>query len=83
MEKTADDLFYKDYVAGYRDGLWDAHRGISIDPDKHISQLPLAGAAISARARNCLTTAGCTTVSDVASLREEAIATMRNLGPNS
>ena len=62
MGKNADELYYKGYVAGYRDGIRDAHNGVNTDPDNSIANIPLTGAAISTRARNCLTVAGCITV---------------------
>ena len=81
MRRTPDDLYYKGYIAGYRDGILDAAKGIKPDMVQDANNLPLAAAPLSARARNCLHSAGCKSVTDAAKLSDQAIATMRNLGP--
>lgn len=81
MKSQEADLYYKGYIAGYRDGLKAAHSGQSAElHDESVTGLPILAMALSSRARNCLTQAGCRYVSDVAMLSERQIATMRNLG---
>lgn len=81
MNRQRNHMYYKGYVAGYRDGLCNAQR----DHAKSASgndwfHMPVQAMDISSRARNCLSLAGCVYVSDVAELSEYSIATMRGLG---
>ena len=79
-----ESQYRKGYVAGYRDGLKAAAQGKTEEnPLGDIPDLPIDRMAISARARNCLIHAGCHYTSDLVKLRDERIATMRNLGPKS
>ena len=81
MKTVEKDLYYKGYIAGYRDGLKAAHSGNTMELcDEDITGLPILTMALSTRAYNCLIRAGCTYISDVAMLSEHQIATMRNLG---
>ena len=81
MKEPQDDLYYKGYVAGYRDGIEDALNGRNTAADeKDILNLPIQAMPLSKRANNCLHLAGCTYIADVTALSEHTIATMRNLG---
>lgn len=81
MENQQGYLYYKGYVAGYRDGAADAANGVVREMNEQdIASLPVEMAELSARARNCLSRAGCMRISDVISLSDHTIATMRNLG---
>ena len=75
-------MYYIGYVRGYRDGLRDAATGKTADmAESDITALPIEAMALSTRAINCLSQAGCVYISDVAALSDHAIAIMRNLGP--
>lgn len=81
MKEPQDELYYKGYVAGYRDGITDAASGRNATAEEiDILNLPIKAMALSARAGNCLRLAGCTYIADVAALSEYAITTMRRLG---
>ena len=81
MEK--DSQYYKGYVAGYRKGIVDGLAGKRLEPVETIADLPINAMRISARARNCLAAAGCSSVADVVALGEQVISSMRNLGVKS
>lgn len=84
MEKTKENLYYKGYIAGYRDGICDAACGKNrVNIENDITRLPIIAMALSSRAQNCLHRAGCTYIADVAALSDYTIATMRNLGAKS
>ena len=81
MEKPREYLYNKDYLAGYRDGIRDAVSGKSTKMMQNdILDLPIKVMALSTRARNCLSHAGCTYIADVIALSEDTIMAMRNLG---
>lgn len=81
MTKPQDDLYYKGYIAGYQDGIRDAAAGRNVKmTESDVMGLPIRGMALSVRASNCLSRAGCTNVADVAALSEHSIAVMRNMG---
>ena len=81
MENQRGYQYYKGYVAGYRDGTADAANGAVREMNEQdITSLPIEMAELSARARNCLSRAGCIRISDATSLNDHTIATMRNLG---
>ncbi|MBQ6840464.1 MAG: hypothetical protein IJO45_07195 [Oscillospiraceae bacterium] len=81
MNELQDGLYYKGYIAGYRDGIEDALNGRNRIADKNnILNLPIKAMSLSMRASNCLRLAGCIYIADVAALNEQAIATMRRLG---
>lgn len=82
MEKQQRDLYYKGYVAGYRDGVKDAENGKTVEMmERDIESLPIEELSLSTRAYNCLTRAGCVYIGDIAALSEYSIVTMRGLGP--
>ena len=81
MEKTQDNPYYKGYIEGYRDGVRDACCGKTPKTiGNDIINLPIKVMALSTRANNCLSRAGCIYIADVAALNEHTIATMRNMG---
>ena len=73
-----DKLMLKGYLEGYQDGFRDGASG-KVRDDTFLG-LPVRMMPLSARARNCLTAAGCDTVAEVVDLEESKIARMRNLG---
>ena len=75
------DIYYKGYIAGYKDGIQDGIRGKSItEIDNDICKLPIKAMNLSTRAYNCLIRAGCVYISDVVSISDRTIETIRNLG---
>lgn len=81
METRTKDSYYKGYVAGYRDGVRDGANGRNLETlDSDIANYPIEVMALSSRAQNCLSKAGCTYIHDVVTLSEYTIETMRNLG---
>ena len=81
MINTQDNLYYKGYVAGYRDGIADVASGKTLNMIKSdVASLPVKAMGLSTRAYHCLQGAGCVYVADVMGLNEHTIATMRNLG---
>ena len=79
MEKN--QLMLKGYIEGYKDGFRDATNGkANACEHNDFLELPIKVMPLSARARNCLTAAGCVNVRDVISLEEMKIARIRNLG---
>ena len=81
MDIRQDALYYKGYLAGYKDGVRDGANGKTINMiEKDISQLPVEAMALSSRVHNCLKLAGCVYVKDVAKLDEFQISTMRGVG---
>lgn len=84
MEKEQDQLYYKGYIAGYRDGIRDAYSGqVTKKHEDDIINLPVKAMAISTRSYNCLVRAGCTYIADVVMLSDQTISTMRNMGTKS
>ena len=76
-----DMLYHKGYLEGYMDGLRAArNRGETEIMMDEITQLPIGAMELSRRAQNCLERSGCIVVSDVISIDEYTIKTMRNLG---
>lgn len=71
-------LMIEGYLEGYIDGFRDGASGKSRNED--FLCLPIKIMPLSARARNCLTSAGCDTVADVISLKDSKIDRIRNLG---
>ena len=75
-------LYRQGYIAGYQKAMMDYH---ILPKDSHIpveiQRLPIDNLGLSARAVNCLRTAGCTCIGDVCGLNELRIQRMRNLGP--
>lgn len=69
------------YQTGYQDGSVDAASGSSrpAAPDE-ILNLPIEQLGLSTRAYNCMVSAQCKRIGDVARLSEEQIATMKSLG---
>ena len=81
MENKTNDLYYKGFVAGYREGIKAAVSvKIPNTEDVSILDIPIKGSGLSARACNGLNKAGCTYIRDVVKLSEHTIATMRNIG---
>ncbi len=81
MEKRPDDLYYKGYLAGYRDGIADAGSGKAAQiTGNDLALLPIKAMALSTRAYNCLLRAGCIHISDVANISDSTIHHMRNMG---
>lgn len=80
--KQEQDLYRQGYLAGYQKALMDYH---ILPKDSHIpveiQTLPLDNLGLSARAVNCLRSAGCSCIGDVCGLDEFHIQRMRNLGP--
>ena len=83
METEHEQALYRQgYLAGYQKALMD----YCIFPkDSHIpveiQTLPLDNLGLSARAVNCLRSAGCNCIGDVCGLDELRIQRTRNLGP--
>ena len=69
------------YQTGYQDGTADAASGRSrpVASDE-ILNLPVEQLNLSTRAYNCMVSAQCKRIGDVARLSEEQIATMKSLG---
>ena len=69
------------YQTGYQDGAADAASGRSrpAAPDE-ILNLPIEQLSLSTRAYNCMVSAQCKRIGDVARLSEEQIVTMKSLG---
>ena len=81
VKEMTESSYRKGYVAGYRDGIKAAAQGKNKENYvANMPDLPIEMMQVSARARNCLTGAGCRYISEVAKLSEQKIATMRNLG---
>ena len=81
MEQSQNDPYYRGYIAGYRDGIKDGSCGKSASTvESDIVNLPIQAMALSTRAKNCLSQAGCKYIEDVASLNARTIAQIRNLG---
>ena len=84
MTQPQDYLYYKGYVAGYRDCLAEAASGnVEKSAEIDIVSLPVKAMALPTRAYNCLIRAGCIHIADVVALSEYTIATMRHLGTKS
>lgn len=82
MAKQQDDMYYKGYIAGYRDGIRDAAYGKTMnETEQDIMNLPVRSMNISMRAYNCLIRVGCSYVADIAVLSGQKIAVARGLGP--
>ena len=82
MLREEEAIYQLGYRAGYQRALADYH----IDPGdgqipREVASLPLVSVGLSARAVNCLRTAGCMCVGDVCRLDEGRILRMRYLGP--
>ena len=76
-----ENIMIQKYMEGYRDGFRDAVNGkADISAQNEVLALPIKVVPLSARARNCLTAAGCVSVKDVVNLEEGKIARIRNLG---
>lgn len=81
MEVNQDERYYQGYMAGYWDGVSDTLNNRSVMPvSGDLMTLPIKAMNVSTRARNCLSGSGCKNITDVASLSEQTIMTMRNLG---
>ena len=81
MDKQQDRLVLKGYVEGYKDGFPDGKSGVDRQGQCiEFKALPISVMPLSARARNCMTAAGCVTVGDVSYLREMQILKIRSLG---
>lgn len=81
MKAAQDDLYYKGYIAGYRDGISDAASGVTTKMiESDIANLRIKAMALSTRAHNCLLRAGCAYISDVMAFNEHTITTTRNIG---
>lgn len=81
MENIKDALYFEGYTAGYRKGICDALSGKVVSvPQKDIADIPIDAMKLSTRANNSLHRAGCSCIADVATLNEQTIATMRNIG---
>ncbi len=82
MQNSQDYLYYKGYIAGYRDGLKNANECQTLGAiEGDIMNLPIEAMALSARAHNCLYRNGCKYISDVVALSEYTITTARSMGP--
>ena len=81
MKIQQNSMYRKGYLAGYRDGVASAIRNQSATMvDSDFTSFPISTMALSTRACNCLTRAGCTHIADVVALSEDTISRMRNLG---
>lgn len=82
MDHTNQSLYYKGYIAGYRDGIIDAANGkVITEAENDLTLLPMKAMGISTRAYNILRREGCVYIKDVMELNDHRIATMRSLGP--
>lgn len=81
MERNRGDRYCEGYIAGYLDGVRDGRNGKEADfAEGDMAALPVRAMDVSARARNCLSAAGCGQVADILALDARTVATMRNLG---
>ncbi len=72
------------YMDGYRAALEDNAAGtLPGSGNKDVALLSIAHLELSARAWNCLTRQGCSTIGDVMALPADTILRMRNLGVKS
>lgn len=79
-----DKGFLQGYRKGYQAGWEAAQSGLVVIGDYSQWQtFPIESMRLSLRAENCLRTAGCICVADVAALEHHAISIMRGLGDKS
>ena len=78
---TFQSGYYQGYTDGYRDGVAGRENGCGDENTPlEIVHFPIEIMAVSHRAVHCLQAAGCVRISDVVSLPEGRIASMRGLG---
>ena len=81
MNTVEKEIYYKGYVAGYRQGMQDATNGYTIDLDNVCAgDIPVIAADLSTHAKNCLMLYGCKYIRDVVEFDAVRIKTMRNFG---
>ena len=82
MKDVEKDIYYKGYVAGYREGMHDAINGHAIDLKNDCAgDIPIRATGLSTRVKNCLLFYGCKYLRDAVGFDAERIRTMRNFGP--
>lgn len=76
-----DPIWFKGYIAGYRDGVRDGVSGKTAQwQTSDILKMPIQAMELSSRAYRCLLYSGCEYVEDVIALTDDTIIKMRNLG---